>query len=320
MSTTTAVEKVGNVSINYEAVLNTLSLNPRDPNVQALLLICERYELDPVLKHMLLIKGQTYVTHKGLWHLAHRSNLLDGHEILEEGETDKEYFARVSIYRKDWSRPVTMKGRYPKSGTNKQYGQEMAVTRAECLVLRRLFDVAVPVYEEINWQTEDRGGGAAQPTSDRTAASAARAITEGGPSSKGHGLGNSEGATAAPPPNVDATTGEVLDITPADDSAETLVAKSNARRSFAPPGAAAPEPDPESQLTAQPDSVAILAARIDKLDQGVKLPLSLAWKEAGLPPIKHPERWGPEQVTAAHALIEAELAAQGPFEDKGSAA
>lgn len=163
---TTAIEKVGNVAIDYQAVLNTLKLNPKDPNVQALILVCQQYELDPVLKHMVLIQGAAYITHKGLWHMAHRSGLLDGEDILEQGETDKEWWAKVAIYRKDWQRPITMTGRYPKSSQNKQYGPEMAVTRAECLVLRRMFDVAVPVQEEINWPQADNDRGPGGGTSD----------------------------------------------------------------------------------------------------------------------------------------------------------
>lgn len=184
----TAIEAIGGVKIDYNAVLRTLKLNPSDPNTQALLVTCQAYELDPVLKHMVLIQGAPYVTHKGLWHIAHRSGLLDGHEIVEEGESNGEWFARVAIYRKDWSRPVTMKGRYPKGGTNKQYGQEMAVTRAECLVLRRLFDVALPVYEEINWR-------------DRPA----RADEDTPPPEPQREL-------PLPPVPIDATTGEIIEV------------------------------------------------------------------------------------------------------------
>lgn len=157
MSALPAIQDVGGVQVDYAAVLRTLKLDPRDPNTQALVLVCQQYELDPVLKHMILIQGAPYITHKGLWHMGHRSNLLDGHEVVSQEETDKEWRATVAIYRKDWTRPVTMTGRYPKSGQNKGNGPEMAVTRAECLVLRRLFDVAVPVAEEMDWpQHNDR--------------------------------------------------------------------------------------------------------------------------------------------------------------------
>lgn len=139
---------VATIPVDRTAVLRSLGLDPNRAETQALVLACQRYDLDPVLKHMILIKDQPYVTHKGLWHVAHRSGLLDGHDVLEQGETTTEWWARVSIWRKDMSRPFTMTGRYPKAGTNKQHGPEMAVTRAECLVLRRMFDVSLPAQEE----------------------------------------------------------------------------------------------------------------------------------------------------------------------------
>ena len=139
---------VATIPVDRAAVLRSLGLDPARPETQALVLACQRYDLDPVLKHMILIKDQPYVTHKGLWHVAHRSGLLDGHDVVDQGETPTEWYARVSIWRKDMSRPFTMTGRYPKAGTNKQHGPEMAVTRAECLVLRRMFDVSLPAQEE----------------------------------------------------------------------------------------------------------------------------------------------------------------------------
>lgn len=140
------------IEVDREGVLRHLGLDPRKPEVQALVLTCKQYELDPVLKHMVLIKDQPYVTHKGLWHIAHRSGLLDGHEVVETGETSSEWWATVAIWRKDMSKPFRMTGRYPKSSMNKQYGPEMAVTRAECLVLRRMFDVSAPVQEEQDFE------------------------------------------------------------------------------------------------------------------------------------------------------------------------
>lgn len=278
----TAIEKVGTVAIDYDAVLKTLGLNPRDPDVQALLLICNRYELDPVLKHMLLIKGQTYVTHKGLWHIGHRSNLLDGHEIVEEGETDKEWWAKVAIYRKDWSRPVTMKGRYPKAGTNKQYGQEMAVTRAECLVLRRLFDVAVPVYEEINWP-EDRGAGRS-----------VGEVVAPPPTAQ-----NGGGARPTPPPGVDADTGEIVAPKPRtfpaprktirqlDEEAKSLVGKAKAVKAV--------------------DRLVALKARIAALSEQDRETLGEAWKAAGLPSVAGSgAKLTDDQYTAADGLVTAQ--------------
>lgn len=138
----TAIEVAGGVQIDRTAVLRTLNLNPNDPNTQALLLVCERYGLDPLLKHIVLIQGRPYVTRDGYLHLAHRSHQLDGIEIIDEGEDRDHWWARVSVYRKDMGRPFTYKGRYPKQGSgNKQYGPEMAIKCAEVAALRRAFNV-----------------------------------------------------------------------------------------------------------------------------------------------------------------------------------
>lgn len=153
----TAIEKagpasvVGGVEIDYEAVLKSLNLNPRDPKVQALVLMCQQYSLDPVLKHAQIINGDVYVTHKGLLHVAHESKRLNGIVLVDEGETRDEWWARVSVYVKGMEHPFTYKGRYSKGSSNKKFGPEMAITRAECLALRRAFDISAPVQEEQDW-------------------------------------------------------------------------------------------------------------------------------------------------------------------------
>lgn len=136
--------------------------NTSEAEIDAAIMVCRASGFNPVLQHINLIDGKVYVTHKGLWHLAHRSGMLDGIEVLEEGETQTHYTARVAIYRKDMRYPFAFTGRYPKGGRNKQYGPEMALARAECLALRRAFDVTMPVYEEINW--EERPAAERRPT------------------------------------------------------------------------------------------------------------------------------------------------------------
>ena len=130
------------ITIDREAVLKSLGLNPRDPSTQALLLVCERYNLDPLLKHLVLIKNNAYVTRDGYLAVAHRSGTFDGMEVLEQGETQSHYTAKVAVYRKDMSRPFAYVGRYPKSGQMAgNYGPEMAVKVAEVQALRRAFNV-----------------------------------------------------------------------------------------------------------------------------------------------------------------------------------
>lgn len=144
---------VGAVAIDHDAVLKYLGLNPRDAATQALLLTCQRYGLDPVMRHMVLISGRPYVTRDGLLHVAHRSRQLDGIEVLDQGETPTHFVAKVAVYRKDMGRPFAYVGRYPKNGHQKQYGPEMAVKCAEVMSLRRAFDVALCAREEL-WDQE----------------------------------------------------------------------------------------------------------------------------------------------------------------------
>lgn len=143
------------VVIDRMAILQTLKLNPNDPKTQALLLVCDRYGLDPVLKHMVLVDGNPYVTRDGLLHVAHTSKQFDGIEVLSEDEDTTHWKAKVAVYRKDMTRPIAYTGRYPKSGSNKKYGPEMAVKTAEVAALRRAFSVTGIATLEEQWDKAD---------------------------------------------------------------------------------------------------------------------------------------------------------------------
>lgn len=137
------------VHIDHARILQSLRLNPSDPKTQALLLVCDRYGLDPILKHMVLVDSNPYVTRDGLLHVAHRSGVFDGMEVREMGEDGDHWTATVAVYRKDMGRPFVYPGRYPKNGSNKKYAREMALKCAEVMALRRAFDVTgVAVLEE----------------------------------------------------------------------------------------------------------------------------------------------------------------------------
>ncbi len=142
--------------------------------VIATMIACKELGFNPVLNHVFLIKGAVYVSHKGLLNLAHRSGVFDGIEVLEQTETETHWFAKVAVYRKDMSRPFIYGGRYPKGGDRRQYGPEMAVTRAETMALRRAFDVGLPVKEEIDaLEGEYRVGEYVAPAEDAPAQLAA---------------------------------------------------------------------------------------------------------------------------------------------------
>jgi hypothetical protein len=151
-----AIERSGvgqTIEVDQEGVLRSLGLNPRSAATQALLLACERYELDPVLKHAVLIKDNLYISHSGLLHVAHRSGQLDGIEVVDEGETQSHYWAKVSVWRKDKTRPFTYTGRFAKAQRN-PYGPEMALKTAERAALKRAFDVALLTQDEV-WDTPE---------------------------------------------------------------------------------------------------------------------------------------------------------------------
>lgn len=183
------MSEVATFEVDRAEIGKYLGLNPRDPRSHAVVAVCERYALDPVLKHVVVIPNAgVYITRDGLLHVAHRSGALDGIVVEDQGETESEWWAKVSIYRKDMSRPFTFRGRYSKSASNKKYGPEMALKCAEALALRRAFDVAgLPVLEERD----------AAPAPQVAVVNTARLIPQGGDTNQ--------------PTMVDTDTGEIID-------------------------------------------------------------------------------------------------------------
>ena len=163
------------VAVQPGKVLSYLGLNPDDPRSQAVVAVAQRYDLDPLLKHVIVIpKGGVYITRDGLLHIAHRSGQLDGIVVEQEptkSDDGKEWVARVSVYRKDMRHPFTFPGRYSTTGGNREYAQEMALKAAEAHALRRAFDVTgLPALDEQRPGEETRSGGLAaalsQPEAD----------------------------------------------------------------------------------------------------------------------------------------------------------
>lgn len=137
------------------ALLRAIGLDKvSEPERELALNIAQRYDLDPLLRHLVLIDGRVYITRDGLLHVAHRSGKFDGLEVTP-AELDKGFWrSTASVYRKDMARPFTYPGRYPESGRNKAYGPEMAIKVAEVMALRRAFDVSAPVAEE-RWAADE---------------------------------------------------------------------------------------------------------------------------------------------------------------------
>ena len=162
------------VTVDPGKVLAYLGLSPSDPKSQAVVAVAQRYDLDPVLKHVIVIpRGGVYITRDGLLHVAHRSGRLDGIVVDQEptlSSDGKEWVARVSVYRKDMGHPFTFPGRYPVNGGNKEYAQEMALKAAEAHALRRAFDVTgIPAIEEYRPEATPQAGGGLASVLDKEA-------------------------------------------------------------------------------------------------------------------------------------------------------
>lgn len=165
------------------ALLKAIGLDRVPPEQREIALaIAKRYELDLLLKHLVLVDGRPYITRDGLLHVAHRSGVLDGIEVTDAELVDMPgagqfWTARCSVFRKDMSRPFTYQGRYPAKGGNQRFAPEMAVKVAEVMALRRAFDVSAPVIEE-RWDIETPPAPEPVPLREQVAARKA-AITSG---------------------------------------------------------------------------------------------------------------------------------------------
>jgi len=126
--------------------------NATPAQVEMLIVVGNRYDLDPLMGHVVLINGKCFVTHKGLMHKAHASGAFDGIETLY-GRDDQGDFCECHVYRKDMTRPF--QGRiyldeYRAAGPVwKQHPRAMGAKTAESFVLRRAFDVSLTSQEEM---------------------------------------------------------------------------------------------------------------------------------------------------------------------------
>jgi hypothetical protein len=153
MTTETAVA-VADDRTRKLALLKAIGLDRLAPEQRELAIsIANKYELDLLLKHLVMIEGRAYITRDGLLHIAHRSGQLDG-IVTTEPVLDGDYWrASCSVYRKDMSHAFTYGGRYPAKGGNQKFAPEMAVKVSEVMALRRAFDVSVPTAEE-RWDVD----------------------------------------------------------------------------------------------------------------------------------------------------------------------
>jgi hypothetical protein len=140
-----------------ERTLKYLGLEADSIEAQALVLVCKRYSLDPLLGHIDIIKvkgGGTkiYVSRDGMLEVAHRSGVFDGITVDEERRNSDNdgWTAYVSVWRKDMAHPFRYGAQCQDSEPQAKDGNgpAMALARAERRALRRAFNI--PVADDID--------------------------------------------------------------------------------------------------------------------------------------------------------------------------
>jgi len=160
------------------ALLKAIGFDRVSPEERELgLNIANRYELDLLLKHLVIIDGRAYITRDGLLHVAHRSGVFDGIEVTPPVLEGGFWRSTATVWRKDMTRGFTYPGRYPEAGRNKAYAPEMAVKVAEVAALRRAFDVSAPTVEE-RWADDVQAHEASDPVAPKSLKERARAKVE----------------------------------------------------------------------------------------------------------------------------------------------
>ena len=210
------------------ALLKAVGLDRVAPEQRELALaIAKRYDLDLLLKHLVLIDGRPYITRDGLLWIAHRSGQLDGIEVTKPVVEDDYWYVEATVYRRDMSHGFKYGGRYPTKGGNQKFAPEMATKVAESMALRRAFNISAPSADE-RWDVDVPAAEPEPPKSlAEKAAERAQAVKE--PYQTYHRVkdGQVVEVTAnefyAEPQTVDAATGEILEATPAPKG--TMTAK-----------------------------------------------------------------------------------------------
>lgn len=142
-----------------------------DEDVALALAICQKYNLDPLLRHLVLIPSKVkdkngnyierytpYITRDGLLHVAHCSGQFDGIEVTFGKDEFGEY-AEAQVFRKDMKHPFKYriyKKEYENGlGAWKTHPMSMLTKTAEVFALRRAFDVALTPVEEMGIEEND---------------------------------------------------------------------------------------------------------------------------------------------------------------------
>jgi len=148
-----------------------------DDDVQLALAICQKYDLDPLLRHVVLIKGRTkdrggnwadrysvYITRDGLLHAAHQSGVPFSIEFEQPIKAENPYTDSPDIYLQGtlcrdghpsfkgglWFSEYVQTGKAGNAiGAWKTHPAAMHQKVVEVYLLRRGFDVSLMPLEEI---------------------------------------------------------------------------------------------------------------------------------------------------------------------------
>jgi hypothetical protein len=134
--------------VDWDAALRYLNLSPKDPRAQALVMVCNRYNLDPMLGHVSLYDGKPYVHFAGYLHIANDHPAYLGPETVREWEDETYYHATVRVHRSDRSFPSERTGKSRKVKRKKDgttYTDEDADAKAFAQACRRALRMAFNV-------------------------------------------------------------------------------------------------------------------------------------------------------------------------------
>lgn len=152
---TSEIEHYAPVTVDLDS-LRYLGLDPENVATRALVLLAQRYQLDPLLGEIQLISDRNgaklYVTRDGMLAVAHASGHLDGITVDEQrrNSTGDGWTAYVSVWRNDMAHPFRYGAQCKDSEAQARAGNgpEMALARAERRALKRAFRIRSDFYPE----------------------------------------------------------------------------------------------------------------------------------------------------------------------------
>lgn len=156
--TPTGPRTIGDPREEEQLTRQLILKNATEPQLKLVMGICNRYGFDPLLKHVVIVSNNIYVTRDGLLHLAHASGQFNGIGVSMEQAKNGEWMATCTVHRKDMDHPIVYtafesehKPSNPGGSAWGKYPRAMLQKCAEVMALRRAFDVSVGAAEEIGY-------------------------------------------------------------------------------------------------------------------------------------------------------------------------